>query len=389
MPTMGNPTGKHRKKRRHHGEGTVVLRKDRWRAKPWAAVVPYTDASGRRREMWLSAASKAEAERLRDAEVKKLAKGIVRTEQTVAEYVNAWLETVEVGPGTWPRYRAHVTERIEPAFGDVALRLLTPQMVRSALIRWKGAPQTRGGTLRLLRAAMKQAVADRRIEHDPTAGIPYPRVARKDPVTLDSEQARRLIATVKGERFAPILIVSLGLGVRRGEALGLRTQDVDLDAGTVTIAKGLRYIPPTLRAPGEGPYRLTGTKTGETREVPLPAFVAEALRERLAERDIEQRAAKVWAANDFVFCSPVGNSVPLQTLYAWFKGALKRAGLPQMRYHDLRATTITLLLDMGVDLLTIQRIVGHRDLATTRRYVGKTPAAMTGAANRLEEAMGG
>jgi integrase len=446
MPTMGNPTGKHRKKRRHHGEGTVVLRKDRWRAKPWAAVVPYTDASGRRREMWLSAASKAEAERLRDAEVKKLAKGIVRTEQTVAEYVNAWLETVEVGPGTWPRYRAHVTERIEPAFGDVALRLLTPQMVRSALIRWKGAPQTRGGTLRLLRAAMKQAVADRRIEHDPTAGIPYPRVARKDPVTLDSEQARRLIATVKGERFAPILIVSLGLGVRRGEALGLRTQDVHLEdddeavrarpgmggrghpalaapplegaatgegyggsqggnrgggraaadtfgeagrTGSVTIAKGLRYIPPTLRAPGEGPYRLTGTKTGETREVPLPAFVAEALRERLAERDIEQRAAKVWAANDFVFCSPVGNSVPLQTLYAWFKGALKRAGLPQMRYHDLRATTITLLLDMGVDLLTIQRIVGHRDLATTRRYVGKTPAAMTGAANRLEEAMGG
>jgi integrase len=446
MPTMGNPTGKHRRKRRHHGEGTVVLRKDRWRAKPWAAVVPYTDASGRRREMWLSAASKAEAERLRDAEVKKLAKGIVRTEQTVGEYVNAWLETVEVGPGTWPRYRAHVTERIEPAFGDVALRLLTPQMVRSALIRWKGAPQTRGGTLRLLRAAMKQAVADRRIEHDPTAGIPYPRVARKDPVTLDSEQARRLIATVKGERFAPILIVSLGLGVRRGEALGLRTQDVHLEdyrdeaalsgpgdwagghralgattlegaatgegyggpqggvrgrarpaadasgeaarTGTVTIAKGLRYIPPTLRAPGEGPYRLTGTKTGETREVPLPAFVAEALRERLAERDIEQRAAKVWAANDFVFCSPVGNSVPLQTLYAWFKGALKRAGLPDMRWHELRASTITLLLDMGVDLLTIQRIVGHKDLATTRRYVGKTPAAMTGAADRLEEAMG-
>jgi integrase len=388
LPKVSNPTGKHRKKRRHHGAGTVVLRKDRWRAKPWAAVVPYTDASGRRREMWLSAASKAEAERLRDAEVKKLAKGIVRTEQTVAEYVNAWLETVEVGPGTWPRYRAHVTERIEPAFGDVALRLLTPQMVRSALIRWKGAPQTRGGTLRLLRAAMKQAVADRRIEHDPTAGIPYPRVARKDPVTLDSEQARRLIATVKGERFAPILIVSLGLGVRRGEALGLRTVDVDLDAGSVTIAKGLRYIPPTLRAPGEGPYRLTGTKTGETRKVPLPAFVAEALRERLAERDIEQRAAKVWAANDFVFCSPVGNSVPLQTLYAWFKGALKRAGLPDMRWHELRASTITLLLDMGVDLLTIQRIVGHKDLATTRRYVGKTPAAMTGAADRLEEAMG-
>lgn len=396
MPTMGNPTGQHRPKRRRHGEGTVVRRKPyrlkdgtlRQRAKPWAAVVPYLDESGQRRQMWLSAASKAEADQLRKDELAKLAKGIVRTEQTVGEYVTAWLETVEVGPGTWPRYRSHLTERIQPSFGDVALRLLTPQMVRAALIRWDGAPQTRGGALRLLRAAMKQAVADRRIEHDPTAGIPYPKVTRKDPVTLDGPDARRLMALVKGERFAPILAVSLGLGLRRGEALGLRTQDIDLVAGQATIAKGLRYIAPAMRAEGEGPYRLTGTKTGETRVVPLPTFVADALRERLAERDREQRAAKVWAANDFVFCSPVGNSVPLQSLYSWFLGALDRAGLPRMRWHDLRASTITLLLDMGVDLLTIQRIVGHRDLATTRRYVGKTPTAMAAAAGKIEEAMG-
>jgi integrase len=207
-------------------------------------------------------------------------------------------------------------------------------------------------------------------------------------VTLTAEQARHLMATVEGERFAPILVVSLGLGVRRGEALGLRTQDVDLDARTVTIAKGLRYIPPTLRAPGEGPYRLTGTKTGETREVPLPGFVADALRERLAERDREQRAAKVWAANDFVFCSPVGNSIPLETLYRWFKGALERAGLPDMRWHDLRASTVTLLYDMGVPDAVIMAIVGHRDIQTTLRYKGQTPAALAAAADKLGEAMG-
>ncbi|MCC6174048.1 MAG: tyrosine-type recombinase/integrase [Chloroflexi bacterium] len=62
--------------------------------------------------------------------------------------------------------------------------------------------------------------------------------------------------------------------------------------------------------------------------------------------------------------------------------------LPVMRWHDLRASTITVLLDQGVDLLTIQRIVGHRDLATTRRYVGKTPTAMAAAADKLGEAMG-
>jgi integrase len=338
--------------------------------------------------MWLSAASRQEADDLRKNELDKLRKGILRTEQTVGEYVTAWLESVEVGPGTWPRYRSHVTERIEPAIGNVALRLLTPQQVRSAVMGWKGSAATRGGALRLLRAAMKQAMRDRRIEHDPTAGIPYPKVVRKEPRTLTGDEAKRLMAVVKGERFAPILVVSLGLGVRRGEALGLRTRDVDLEAGTLTISKGLRYIAPSLRAEGEGPYRLTGTKTGETRELPLPGFVADALKERLAERDAERRAAKVYAPNDFVFCDPVGNSVPLETLRTWFLGALKRAGLPVMRWHSLRATTITLLYEMGVAEVIIMQIAGHKNLETTRLYKGKTPKAMRSVADRLGEAMG-
>lgn len=388
MTPVSNPTGKHRRKRRHHGDGTVVLRKDRWRAKPWAAVVPYLDESGRKREMWLSAASKAEADDLRQRELARLRRGIVPTFETVGQYVTGWLATVEVGPGTWPRYQQHVTERIIPSFGDIALDRLTPQQVRSALIGWSGSPQTRGGTLRLLRAAMKQAVADRRIEHDPTAGIPYPKVRSHEPTTLDGRQARQLMASVKGQRFAPILVVSLGLGLRRGEALGLRTQDVDLRSGSVTIAKSLRYIAPKMRAEGEDAYRLVGTKTGETRVVPLPTFVAEALRERLDERDQEKRAARVWAGNDFVFCSPVGNSVPLETLYRWFKSALVNAKLPDMRWHDLRSSCVTLLYEMNVPEAIIMAIVGHRDLATTRRYRGKTPLAMQHAADRMNEAIG-
>lgn len=387
MPRVSNPSGRHRPKKRHPGEGTVVRRKDRWRAKPWAAVVPYVDAAGRSRQMWLSAASRDEAEALRKDAVKRL-RSVLPTRETVGEYVTLWLDTLDVGPGTWPRYRQHLTTRILPSFGDVPLDELAPATVRRAMLDWQGSPQTRGGTLRLLRAAMKQAVADRRIEFDPTAGIPYPRIPAREARTLTATEARQLMDTVAGERFAPILVVSLGLGVRRGEALGLRTQDVDLVAGTVRIAKSLRYIAPSVRGEGEGPYRLTATKTGETRIVPVPAFVADALRVRLEERDQEQRAAKVWAPNDLVFSDQAGNSVPLETLRHWFLGALKRAGLPVIRWHDMRGTTITLLLDEGVDLITIQRIVGHKDLDTTRRYVGKTPGAMTAAAKTLDVAMG-
>jgi integrase len=388
MSAMGNPTGKHRKKRRHHGEGTVVLRKDRWRARPWAAVVPYTDKSGRRREMWLSAESREAADALLRAEVARVRKGIVPTDQTVGQYVNAWLSTLEVGPGTWPTYRAHVTQRIAPTIGAVALDRLTPQAVRSATIAWKGAPATRAGTLRLLRAAMRQAVADRAIEHDPTAGIPYPKRTSKRPVTLTGAQARTLMALVKGERFAPIVVVALGLAIRRGEAIGLRTHDIDLVAGTVKIAKSLRYIAPELRAPKEDAYRLTATKTSDDTTLPLPGFVAAALRDRLAELEREQKAAKVYAYNDFVFCDLAGAPIPVMRLHRWWKATLKRAGLPEMRWHDLRGSCATVLIEAGVDIETIRRILRHKDIATTLRYIGQTPESLRGAADKLGEAMG-
>lgn len=393
-----NPTGKHGPKKRRHGEGTLVKRgpyrlKDgtlRPRLKPWVAVIPYTDESGRSRRMYSSGAStKAEADELRKAALRDLARGRVGTDDTLGEYVSAWLSTIDVGAGTWPTYRGHLTERILPSLGQVRLSLVRPAAVRQAMTTWTGSPATRGGTLRLLRAAMKQAVADRLIEFDPTAGIPYPRIPRREPVTLTGEQARHLIATVEGERFAPILVASLGLAIRRGEALGLRTQDIDFVTGNVTIAHSLRFIAPALRAEGEDAYRLTGTKTGESRTLPLPAFVAEALRERIAANAEEARATKTYAYNDLVFCDARGNSIALETLRTWYLGALKRAGLPPIRWHDLRASSLTLLHEMGVDLFTIQAIAGHRDLDTTRRYVGRTKAPLDEAARRIEEAIGG
>lgn len=395
-----NPTGRHGPKRRRHGEGTVVRRSPRrladgtlrQRAQPWAAVVPWVDATGRRRETWYSAGSRAEAEAIRRREVARLSRGARPTGLTVAEYVSGWLDTLDVGPGTMPRYRAHLAERIAPTLGAVALDRLTGQQVRRAMLSWSGAPATRAGTLRLLRAAMRQAVAERAAPFDPTEGIAYPRIPQRQATALTGEQARKLIEAVRGERLAPVLVVSLGLGLRRGEALGMRTQDVDLAAGTVTVSKSLRYIKREHRAQGEDAYRLTGTKTGAVRVLPLPAFVADALRERIEERDREQRAARVWAPNDLVFCSPEGNNVAINTLYSWFHdartGAVKRAGLPPMRWHDLRASTATLLIEMGCDLSTVQRVLGHANVTTTMRYIGQTPGALRGAADRLGEAIG-
>lgn len=388
MTRMTNPTGKHRPKRRHHGEGTVLKRSDRWRAKPWVAVVPYLDPSGRRREMWLSAASRDEADDLRKRELAKLAKRTVPTEHTVGSYVRDWLMTTELGPWTHDRYRHHIEQRIEPTLGRVPLADLTPPMVRQAMTRWSGAPATRMGAFVVLRTAMRQALSDRMIADDPTANIKAPRPTHSTPDVIDVDDARRLMAVVAGERFAPLLTVSLGLGIRRGELLGLRTPDVDLDAGTVTIRHSLRRVPVSTRVEGETWWRLVAPKRDSGRTIPLPTFVAEALRERLEVRDAERKAARVWAPNDLVFSDTRGNPIAFSTLQHWWKGALERAKLPDMRWHELRASTATILLAEGVPELTVMAILGHRSLEMTRRYVKLLPRVSRDAANRIDQAIG-
>jgi integrase len=385
---MPNPTGKHRPKKRHPGEGTVVKRTDRWRAKPWAAVVPYTDASGRTRQAWLSAGSRAEAERLLKAEVAKRKAAPVRTEHTVGSYVSGWLMTADLSPRTFDRYRQHVLQRIIPSLGTVPIAELRAPMVREALGTWSGADATKMGTFIVLRAAMRQAVADGMLGVDPTSSVKAPRQRPTTPDVLDAPEARHLMATVKGERLAPLLTVCLGLGLRRGEALGLRTPDVDLAAGTLTVRRSLIRVPVPTRGPDDAWWRLVSPKADSGRTIPLPAFVAEALALRIEKRDAEQRAATVWAANDLVFCTLDGGPIPFSTLDNWFRGALKRAKLPHMRFHELRASCATVLLAEGVDQIAVAAILGHRSLDMTRRYVKLLPRVSKDGAERLDRAMG-
>lgn len=387
MRRVANRTGAHRPKRRHHGEGTVVRRKDHRRAKPWAAVVPYLDETGRRREAWLSAASRAEAEELLRHELVRRRR-VVPSSHTVGSYVTDWLATAELSASARDRYRQHIEARILPTLGDVALEDVSPPVIRKAMLAWSGSPATRNGTVIVLRMAMRQALADRMVADDPMAGIKAPRLRPATPTVLDVEEARHLRATVAGERFAPLLTVALGLGLRRGELLGLRTPDIDLAAATLTVSHSLRRIPVRARDNADDIWRLMAPKADSGRVIPLPRFVAEALAERIEERDEEKRATKVWAPNDFVFSDQHGNPIPFTTLDHWWRGALKRAGLPHMRWHGLRASTATILLAEGVDPLTIAMILGHTDIAMTARYVRLLPRVSRAAMDKIGDRFG-
>lgn len=385
MPVVVNQLGKHRKKRRHHGEGTVIERTDRWRAKPWAAVVPYRDASGRRREKWLSATSRAEAEARRRDFLRSLQRTTVEAmERTVSDQVQAWLGTIDASPSTHESYRADFERRIKGSIGGLALSSVTPSTVRAAVQGWAGSASTRSRTLTVLRAALRQAVEDGTLLSDPTRGVKAPSQTTFEPVVLDAPEARMLLDAAKGERFEALLTVTLGLGLRRGEAFALRSSDY---SGThLTIAKSLRRIPAEFRGEREGPRRLVQPKADSGRTLPVPTFVSEALDRRLEERADEKRSP--YATNDFIFCDEHGNAIAFSTWARWFTRIVKKAGLPPMRPHDLRHSTATLLLAEGVPERVVQDILGHRSGDMTRRYMKALPRMTRDAADRLDRAIG-
>jgi integrase len=124
--------------------------------------------------------------------------------------------------------------------------------------------------------------------------------------------------------------------------------------------------------------------------VALPGFVVEVLKQhRLSQLEMRLHAGASWVERDLVFCRPDGNFIKAPTLHYQFFRMLEKAGLPRMRFHDLRHTAATLLLSMGVDMKVIQSILGHSDIATTANiYARVLPSIQQKAMEKMDSLLG-
>jgi len=190
-----------------------------------------------------------------------------------------------------------------------------------------------------------------------------PRVERFEGKTLIPEQARQFLDTAKGERLEALYTVALSLGLRMGEALGLRWQDVDLDRRTLTVNRILERI-----GRGQGSkLLLVEPKTSRSRRtVNLPDAAIRALRGHKV-RQLEERlmAGSRWQDNGLVFPNTLGTPLEPHSLHDDFKRILVKAGLPDIRFHDLRHSAASLMLALGIPLRSIQDILGHSSIALT------------------------
>ena len=375
-----------KKKERGNGTGTVYPRKNKQ-----GKIIGYRGSywvNGKR--CYVSAKKKTDAERaLRQAMV-DVDRGLVfdAGTLTLGEYLNRWLnDSVKdtVRNTTYERYEQIARKHIIPVVGNVKLKDVTPTHVRG-LYKDKLqslSPRTVQYIHVTLHKALKQAVNDGLISRNATEAVKPPQVCREEIHPLTPEQVNAFLEAARGDRLEALYVLAIHTGLRQGELLGLKWEDVNLEARTLQVRR-------TLTTAKGGPMLSTPKTKGSRRSVRLTQSAVEALRSHL-ERQLGEidRAGSLWRENGLIFASETGEPLERRNVTKYkFWPLLKRAGLPQVRFHDLRHTCATLLLTQNVNPKVVSEMLGHATIAITLdTYSHVLPNMQSEAAKALEDAL--
>ena len=349
--------------RRGNGEGTITQRQDgRWEAR----YTLYT-AEGQKRPVLYGKTRKEVADKLAKALADRASGYTFDTENiTVGEYLDRWLNDSDRGSvrtSTYERHEQITRLHLKPALGRVKLSKLTPAHLQG-LYRDKLdsglSPATVQKIHTVLHKALTQALKWNMIPRNAADAVKAPRPAPEEMHPLSPDGARKLIETAHGDPLEALYILAVHTGMRQGELLALKWEDVDLNEGVIRIRRTL------MRSGGRIALGEAKTK-GSRRSVHLTGAAVEALEAHL-ERQLEdiERLGDLYRDHGLVFTSGVGTLInPTNLRRRSFTSLLQRAELPQIRFHDLRHTCATLLLSRNVHPKYVQELLGHATVAIT------------------------
>jgi integrase len=374
--------------KRGNGEGSITRRK----GGGWCAQYTVYTSEGRKRRTLYG--------RTRQQVAAKLSKALADRESgltfdagslTVGEYLDRWLShSVQdsVRQKTYERYESIVRVHLSPALGRIKLKTLTPEHVRS-LYREKLdsglAPRSVLHIHRTLSKALKQATDDGLIPRNAAASVKPPQPRSEEIQPLSRDQVQTFLDTVRGDRMEALYVLAVTAGLRQGELLALKWEDVDL-VGEYPTLEVRRSLSET-----RGRRNFEAPKSGRGRHLRLSRRAVSALRAHRM-RQLEERVLKagLWEDHGLIFPSEVGTPMSGRNLYRAFKIRVKRASLPQtLRFHDLRHTCATLLLRQGINPKFVQELLGHADISLTlNTYSHVLPDMGDAAAGGMDAALG-
>lgn len=334
------------------------------------------------------------AQKLRQATA-EIDKGIYTapSKMSVGEWLDVWAaEYLEgVKPRTKVLYTRTINLYLKPSIGAVkltSLDSLTIQRLYKRLLCGQNgkqglSPKTIRNVHGVLHKALQRAVNNRLIPFNPASAdcVELPSVEQKEIRPLDDKSIAVFVQAVRGNPFEVLYLVALFTGMRQGEILGLKWDAVDFEHGKIHVFRQLQKVE---GHPGE--YRLISPKNKKGRTlVPAPFIMDLLKRHWTAQAEQRLKAGPQWKRNDFVFCNEFGDNLSPRTVYNHFKRIVKRIGLPDTRFHDLRHTYATMALENGDNVKAVQAALGHHSAAfTLKTYAHTTDNMMQESAAHME-----
>lgn len=372
--------GKHR---RGHGEGSVYQRRDGY----WVGSAeagrcpgghPRKDGTictgGERRRARVVRRTKAKVLEELNALKRRAGSGVVGRDQTIEDLVTYWLDDVKANDPrcsetSLARYRMRATSWVFPYIGDVRARKLTTEHVRGWMrslanrVDEKGEPDPVSPTSRnlakgLLSSVLRWAEGEGKVERNVCAFVDGAQRGAKLDDRLSDDETEAVLTVARDDRLYALLFVSMTLGQRQGEMLALRWSQVDLEAGEMEIGTAK-------------------TRAGE-RTLPLVAGTLEILKDHRKRQAAERlEAGPLWHDNDLVFPDESGQAMDARWLLTWWHGICAKAGIERRRWHALRHSAATRLLQAGVPIEVVSKILGHAGIAITADIYARVTADIT------------
>ena len=301
----------------------------------------------------------------------------------VAEYLAGWLAgKAGLRPSSRRTYAQHVERYLVPALGQRWLSQLRPEHIEAMYAPLLAAGRPGPATLRrvhaTLAAALASAVRRHLIAGNPAEEVELPPAPRVETPVWTPAQARRFLAATRDDAWFALYWVLLLLGLRRGEALGLRWCDLDLDAGVLRVVQQRVQVGSQVLV---GPPKSAAGR----RTLPLDPETVGVLRaHRAAQHADRLRAGPAWGETGLVFTTPLGAPLRPAAVSRRFPRLCQQAGVPVIRLHDLRHTSASLGLAAGASLKEVSVRLGHSDIAVTANlYAHVVPPLSRASADRL------
>ena len=367
--------------RRANGEGTIYQRKDgRW-------VASISLNNGKRKSIYCKTQKEAVKAARQTNQQKDQGTLLFSEDQTLNDFLTAWLrDTVRnnVRERTYGRYREIVMLHILPTLGKVTLQKLIPQqlqMLYNQKLEEGYAPQTVKHIHRVLHKALSDALKWQLVVRNVCDAVSAPRVPRKEMQVLSGKQGQQFLEAAKGDPLEALYVLALTTGMRQGELLALKWEDVDLTTGTLQVKR-------TITRLVEKRFTLSEPKTAKSRRrIHLTRMAIEALKQhRIRQREVRQAAGPAWNEQEWIFCNVIGNPIDVGNMIRRsFRPILVKGELPIIRFHDLRHSTASLLLTLGVHAKVVQELLGHSQISLTLdTYSHVLPSLQEEAVNCLD-----